>query len=338
MRIGVIVSIVAHFVLLAWALYSVTATRTLNDTVEVPINVELVSIADVPNIRQGDKNAKTEAVKGEKDKTKQTEKPAKAKNDRVALAAPTKKEEVVTKEIEKKEEAKVEEPKKEEAKVEPKKEAPPPEPKKEEVKEEPKKEEPKKEETASVPEKKKEEPKKEEPKKVEKPEPKKETKAVKAKEEFDPDKIAALLDKQPNAAAEASTTKATAKPKEKPKLQIGATNGTGDGLTISEKQALIAALKQQIKRCWNPPTGADGASLVTVRLNIELDEQGNLRGMPRTLEKQASPLFLIAEESAVRAVYDCQPYNLPAEHYATWRSINFKFDPSEMLGSGGFGG
>lgn len=60
--------------------------------------------------------------------------------------------------------------------------------------------------------------------------------------------------------------------------------------------------------------------------------------MPRTLEKQASPLFLIAEESAVRAVYDCQPYNLPAEHYASWRSINFKFDPSEMFDGGGFGG
>lgn len=334
MRIGVIVSAVVHLVLLAWALYSVAATRTLSPIEDVPVNVDLVSIADVPNIRQGDKNAKTEAVKGEKDKTKQTEKPAKAKNDRVAVVAPTKKVEVKAKDVEKKEEVKVEEPKKEE----PKKAEPPPEPKKEEVKkEEPKKEEPKKE--AAVPEKKKEEPKKEEPKKAEKkPEPKKETKAAKAKEEFDPDKIAALLDKQPNAAAEASTTKATAKPKEKPKLQIGAEKGTGTGLTISEKQALVAALRQQIKRCWNPPTGTSGADLVTVRLNIELDEQGNLRGMPRTLEKQASPLFLIAEESAVRAVFDCQPYNLPAEHYASWRSINFKFDPTEMLGGSLAGG
>ena len=331
MRIGVIVSILVHIALLAWALYSVTATQTLASTEDVPLQTELISSDDIPNIRQGDKNAKTEAVKGEKDKTKQTEKPAKAKNDRVAVVAPTKKEEVKAKEVEKKEEVKVEEPKK----VEPKKEEPPPEPKKEEVK----KEEPKKEETASVPEKKKEEPKKVEVKKAEKkPEPKKEAKAVKAKDEFDPDKIEALLDKQPNASAEASTTKASAKPKEKPKLQIGATNGTGDGLTISEKQALVAALKQQIKRCWNPPSGSDGSALVTVRLNIELDEQGNLRGMPRTLEKQASPLFLIAEESAVRAVYDCQPYNLPAEHYASWRSINFKFDPSEMFDGGGFGG
>lgn len=328
MRIGVIVSILVHIALLAWALYSVTATQTLASLEDVPLQTELITIGEKPNIRQGDKNAKTEAVKGEKDKTKQTEKPAKAKNDRVAVVAPTKKAEVKAKDVEKKEEVKVEEPKKEE----PKKEEPKPEPKKEEVK----KEEPKKVETASVPEK-KVEPKKEEPKKAEKkPEPKKETKAAKAKEEFDPDKIAALLDKQPNAAAEASTTKATAKPKEKPKLQVGATNGTGDGLTVSEKQALVAALTQQISRCWNPPIGSSGAELVSVRLNIELDEQGNLRGMPRTLEKQASPLFLIAEESAVRAVFDCQPYNLPAEHYTTWRSINFNFDPTKMLG--GLGG
>ncbi|MEZ5926629.1 MAG: cell envelope integrity protein TolA [Hyphomicrobiaceae bacterium] len=329
MRIGVIVSIGVHLVLLAWALYSVAATHTLAPVEDVPVNVDLVSIADVPNIRQGDKNAKTEAVKGDKDKTKQTEKPAKAKNERVAVVAPTKKEAVKAKDPEKKEEVKVEEPKK----VEPKKVEPPPEPTKPEVK----KEEPKVE-TATVPAKKAEEPKKkDEPKAAKKEEPKKDKKAVKAKEEFDPDKIAALLDKQPNAAAEASTTKAAAKPKEKPKLQIGAENGTGTGLTISEKQALIAALRQQIKRCWNPPTGATGADLMTVRLNIELSEDGMLRGMPRTLDRQASPLFLIAEESAVRAVFDCQPYNLPTEHYTTWRSVNFKFDPSEMLGSG-FGG
>jgi len=302
-------------------LYSVAATRTLAPIEDVPVFVDLVSIADVPNLRQGDKNAKTEAVKGEKDKTKQTEKPAKVKNDRVAVLAPTKKEEVKKPDLEKKEEVKLEEPKKEEPKKE--------EPKKEEVK----KEEPKTE-TATVPDKKKDEPKKVE----KKDEPKKDKKAVKAKDEFDPDKIAALLDKQPDAAAEASTTKATAKPKEKPKLQIGSDTGTGTGLTISEKQALVTALKQQIKRCWNPPTGATGADLLTVRLNIELDEQGNLKGMPRTLDRQASPLFLIAEESAVRAVYDCQPYNLPVEHYTTWRSVNFKFDPTEMLDNGGFGG
>lgn len=326
MRIGVIVSIIAHVALLAWALYTVAASRTLSPVADVPINVDLVAIADVPNLRQGDKNAKTEAVKGEKDKTKQTEKPVKAKNDRVAVVAPTKKEEVKAPDLEKKEEVKVEEPKKEEPKAL--------EPKKEELKkEELKKEEPKTE-TATVPEKKKDEPKKVE----KKDEPKKDKKAVKSKDEFDPDKIAALLDKQPDAAAEASTTKATAKPKEKPKLQIGSETGSGTGLTISEKQALVAALKQQIKRCWNPPTGASGADLLTVRLNIELDEQGNLKGMPRTLDRQASPLFLIAEESAVRAVYDCQPYNLPVEHYTTWRSVNFKFDPTEMLDNGGFGG
>ena len=327
MRTGVIVSIVAHLALLAWALYSVAATRTLQPVEDIPINVDLVSIADVPNIRQGDKKAKTEATKGEKDKTKQTEKPAKAKNERVAIVAPTKKEEVKAKDPEKTEEVKVDEPKK---KDEPKTEEPKLEPKKEDVK----KEEPKTE-TATVPEKKKEEPKKEPPKKVAaKDEPKKDKKAVKDKKEFDPDKISALLDKQPDAAAQASTTKAAEKPKEKPKLQVGAENGSGDALTISEKQALIAALRNQIKRCWNPPGGQTGAEMMTVRLAIELEQDGSLKGMPRTLNREASPLFLIAEESAVRAVYDCQPYNLPNEHYTTWRSVNFKFDPSEMLGSG----
>ncbi len=326
MRIGVIASILVHIALLAWALYSVTTTRTLASSEDVPLQTELVTIGEKSNIRQGDKKAKTEATKGEKDKTKQTANPTKAKNERVAIVAPTKKEEVKAKDPEKKEEVKVEEPKKEE----PKKEEPKLEPKKEDVK----KEEPKTE-TATVPEKKKEEPKKEEPKKVAaKDEPKKDKKAVKAAKELDVDSIQAVLDKQPDAAAQASTTKATAKPKEKPKLQIGSENGSGDALTISEKQALIAALRNQIKRCWNPPGGQTGAEMMTVRLAIELEQDGSLKGMPRTLNREASPLFLIAEESAVRAVYDCQPYSLPNEHYTTWRSVNFKFDPSEMMGSG----
>ena len=41
-----------------------------------------------------------------------------------------------------------------------------------------------------------------------------------------------------------------------------------------------------------------------------------------------------AADSAVRAVYQCQPYELPAEKYAVWRDMILNFDPRQMYGSG----
>ena len=42
----------------------------------------------------------------------------------------------------------------------------------------------------------------------------------------------------------------------------------------------------------------------------------------------------VAADSAVRAVYQCQPYELPSEKYAVWRDMILNFDPRQMYGSG----
>jgi len=40
-----------------------------------------------------------------------------------------------------------------------------------------------------------------------------------------------------------------------------------------------------------------------------------------------------ASEAASRAVYQCQPYRLPADRYSLWREINpLRFDPRQMMG------
>ena len=41
-----------------------------------------------------------------------------------------------------------------------------------------------------------------------------------------------------------------------------------------------------------------------------------------------------AADSAVRAVYQCQPYTLPSDKYALWRDMILNFDPSDMYRSG----
>jgi hypothetical protein len=39
-----------------------------------------------------------------------------------------------------------------------------------------------------------------------------------------------------------------------------------------------------------------------------------------------------AAEAASRAIYQCQPYRLPADRYSVWREISpLRFDPRQMM-------
>jgi hypothetical protein len=45
-----------------------------------------------------------------------------------------------------------------------------------------------------------------------------------------------------------------------------------------------------------------------------------------------SPFFPPAADSAVRAVFQCQPYRMPSAKYGEWRDMLLNFDPSRMYG------
>ncbi len=142
--------------------------------------------------------------------------------------------------------------------------------------------------------------------------------------EFNPDDIAALLNKQEPAGGGDPT------PAAEPQT-IGSIEGHDQAaMTQSE----IAALKARLYRCWNPPVAVrEAASLVvTVRINLLAD--GSLAGPPQVLSTDYDPLYQIAAESAVRAVVQCAPFGdiLRPEKYALWNQIDFIFDPREMLG------
>jgi colicin import membrane protein len=96
----------------------------------------------------------------------------------------------------------------------------------------------------------------------------------------------------------------------------------------------IDALRARIAACWNPPPGGLGAEEIVVKLRLKLNEDGTLIGYPSVAKHGSSPFFQAAADSAVRAVYQCQPYVLPKEKYALWRDMILNFDPSEMYGSG----
>ena len=148
---------------------------------------------------------------------------------------------------------------------------------------------------------------------------------AKKKKEFDPDNIAALLNKAPDAG---SRTTAGLEPKKKPEPAKGRSNGRDLSMTFNE----IDALRAKISQCWNPPVGGLGADAIKVKLRLRLREDGVLSREPEVVNRQGSPFFRAAADAAVRAVMLCQPYQLPPRKYAMWRDMILNFDPKEMFG------
>jgi len=139
---------------------------------------------------------------------------------------------------------------------------------------------------------------------------------------FDPNRIAALLDKRD------PTRPRTAAPEVSPQATLGAPTGIGQRLTQSE----IDALRAQIQACWNPPVGAEEAEKLIVRLRIQFKQDGTLSREPELMNRASGSYFQIAAESAMRAVRRCQPYTLPAHKYDIWKDVEVTFDPRDMFG------
>lgn len=314
MRVGLPISLLLHAALLGWALITVASTPP-DKALEIPVQVELLTVAELDNMRAGNKDAKPEDKPAAAEKPKPDAKADQPAKKRVAdLPPPPDKEEVKEKakeEPKKKEDVKKPEPKPE---VDPIAEAI----KKAEQEDKKPKEEPKKQEA-----------KKEKKKPVEKKPVKQEKKKTNEKE-FDPNKVAALLNKLPNASSSSSDAPADQPTKTKPKPVVGSSEGTGTQLAASEASLLRSLFDQQVQRCWTPPIGArEGAVIVTLQFRLRQD--GSVDGQPAVVGGNNSVIFDAAARAAVYAVLSCAPYNLPSKLYGSWKEIEWVFDPSKAL-------
>jgi outer membrane biosynthesis protein TonB len=158
--------------------------------------------------------------------------------------------------------------------------------------------------------------------------PKKPAPKVAKKRDFNTDRIAALLNKIPDATDEPAPVLPSDEPA--PNKVRGQSNGTEMTMSVNE----IDALRARIAQCWSPPPGGLGAGQIVVKLRMKLNEDGTLVGYPTVANRGGSPFFQAAADSAVRAVYQCQPYALPSDKYALWRDMILNFDPSEMYRAG----
>ncbi|MDO9126433.1 cell envelope integrity protein TolA [Parvibaculum sp.] len=169
----------------------------------------------------------------------------------------------------------------------------------------------------------KKEPPKPVEKKVEKPKPPQ--KQPEPKKTFDPNQIAALLDKTPD-----SSSKPQPQQQSEQEFDTPVTDDPAAKLTMSE----IDAFKVQMQRCWSVPAGAPEPIVVMIR--VYLAQDGSLASPPELMDKTklvtGGSYYRAAADSALRAIRLCQPFKMPADKYTSWREIELKFDPREMMG------
>lgn len=135
--------------------------------------------------------------------------------------------------------------------------------------------------------------------------------------EFNPDRIAALLNDDAVGGAE-------------PALGVAQGGVPDAAMTQSE----IDALRRLIGQNWYPPTGWTSPAEVRVVITFRLNPDGTIQGLPSVIEAPAGQYAQAAVDSAIRAIRLSAPYQLPPEKYDSWREIRMTFDPIDMFPRG----
>ena len=141
---------------------------------------------------------------------------------------------------------------------------------------------------------------------------------------FDPNNIAALIDKSKIDTAE--TTNKTDKI-----TQDQQRNVENIGLSLSEEDAL----KAQIFGCWSIPLGLPYNENLLVRIKLELKPDGSVIKSEildhARMNRPGQGFYKVLAESALRAVKLCQPLRVPSTGYERWKELQLNFDAREML-------
>ena len=141
--------------------------------------------------------------------------------------------------------------------------------------------------------------------------------------QFDPTKIAALLDKR-----EPQRMASTGE-----ELSPTPSLGKSDGRAAQLSQNEIDALRKRLGECWNPPAGAANGGQLKVVLRVLFKPDATVATPPQLVAATASPFGPAMAESAKRAILTCQPFTmLRPDHYQQWKDIEITFDPREMFG------
>ncbi|MEK9874318.1 MAG: cell envelope biogenesis protein TolA [Pelagibacteraceae bacterium] len=144
------------------------------------------------------------------------------------------------------------------------------------------------------------------------------------KELFDPNNIAALIDKSKQDTAEVKTQKNLVSQDQEKNIE-------SSNLSLSEEDAL----KAQIFGCWSIPLGLPYDENLLVRIKLKLKPDGSVIDSEildhARMNKPGQGFYKVLAESALRAIKLCQPLRVPTTGYERWKDLQLNFDAREML-------
>jgi TolA protein len=142
--------------------------------------------------------------------------------------------------------------------------------------------------------------------------------AAKAKSQFNAAAISDILSRDKTG---------TSAGKEQRTASLGSPNGVNARVKMTQRE--LDAFVAQVRKCWNPPPGASDNKLLAT-LRVTLNQDGSVAARPQVVESSAHALGPAFASSAVRAIMQCGPYQLPADKFALWHDFDAVFTP-DML-------
>ena len=144
------------------------------------------------------------------------------------------------------------------------------------------------------------------------------------KELFDPNSIAALIDKSKQDTTDVKTPKNLVSQDQEKNIE-------NSNLSLSEEDAL----KAQIFGCWSIPLGLPYDENLLVRIKLKLKPDGSVIDSEildhARMNKPGQGFYKVLAESALRAIKLCQPLRVPSTGYERWKDLQLNFDAREML-------
>ncbi len=131
----------------------------------------------------------------------------------------------------------------------------------------------------------------------------------KAERVFDAEQIMAKLDKRDPTRASITGSAVNSQ----------ASLGTARGTAADNSATWGAMFRQQVERCWKKPYGGVEAQKVEAVFTIKLKRDGTLEANPVPISSASTGYFRVYQDSALRAIIECQPYNLPAAYFDEWK-------------------
>lgn len=147
---------------------------------------------------------------------------------------------------------------------------------------------------------------------------------------FSLDALDALVDKSRQTQPEANQQMALVSETNRYEFAESARAGSGaqDDLTLSE----LDALQSKMYKCWRMSVDAKNPEDLVVQVRVKLSVDGQVQDAKLTdragIYASGDPYLKVAAERALRAVSKCAPYDfLPADKYDTWKDLTLNFRP-----------